>query len=143
MLTLSQSTRNQIRCHAEEAYPEESCGMLLGIINGDTREMREAVRCRNVHPSPQTNYEIDLRDVIRVQREARKRGLEIVGFYHSHPDHPASPSPTDIADAYWIGYSYVITNVDHGTAGETNSFLLSGTKYENRAFVGEGIVFTS
>jgi len=63
--------------------------------------------------------------------------MEIVGFYHSHPDHPAQPSPTDLEHAHWIGCSYVITAVAHGTAMDTRSFCLSGTREEDKHFLGE------
>jgi proteasome lid subunit RPN8/RPN11 len=138
MLKLLQAAYNQLRRHAEEAYPEESCGILLGIASGDTREVHEAVRCRNLHPAPEKNYEIDLREVIRLQRESRQRGLEVVGFYHSHPDHPASPSPTDLEQAHWIGHSYVITSVQQGRALQTRSWLLTGT-WESKSFQVEDL----
>ena len=78
--------------------------------------------------------------MIRAQRDARERGLEIVGFYHSHPDHPAQWSPTDLADAHWIGCSYMITTVENGRATETNSFVLSGTLEEDKAFLWEELL---
>jgi proteasome lid subunit RPN8/RPN11 len=74
-----------------------------------------------------------------VQRDARDRGLEIIGFYHSHPDHPAEWSPTDLAEAHWIGCSYVITSVDGGKATLTRSFALIGTTEEYKALVEEEI----
>jgi proteasome lid subunit RPN8/RPN11 len=61
---------------------------------------------------------------VRIQREAMLAGHDIVGFYHSHPDHPARWSATDLAEAHWTGCSYVITSVDQGRAVLTNSFLL-------------------
>jgi proteasome lid subunit RPN8/RPN11 len=62
--------------------------------------------------------------LVRIQREALLAGHDIVGFYHSHPDHPARWSVTDLAEAHWTGCSYVITNVENGRAVLTNSFLL-------------------
>ncbi len=78
-------------------------------------------------------------ELIRVQRQARARGLDIVGFYHSHPDHPAQWSSTDIAEAHWLGCSYIITRVAHGSADVTNSFLLHGTSEEDKHFNDEPI----
>ena len=71
---------------------------------------------------------------MKAQREGRKAGLDIVGFYHSHPDHPAHWSQTDFAEAHWFGCAYVITAVAKGTAQITNSFLLTGTGEEDKAF---------
>ena len=82
-------------------------------------------------------YEIDPAELVRVQRKARQSGMEILGFYHSHPDHPAEPSPTDLEHAHWIGCSYVITSVQNGKASKTRSFLLSGTREEDKSFVEE------
>ena len=75
-----------------------------------------------------------------MQREARERDLDIVGFYHSHPDHPAQWSQTDLNEAHWIGCSYVITSVEQGKAALTNSFALTGSREEDKALVDEEIV---
>jgi proteasome lid subunit RPN8/RPN11 len=73
-------------------------------------------------------------ELVRIEREARRQGLEIAGFYHSHPDHPAQWSATDLAEAHWLGCSYVITAVERGKAAATNSFLLDGTTEEDKHF---------
>jgi proteasome lid subunit RPN8/RPN11 len=65
--------------------------------------------------------------------------LDIVGFYHSHPDHPAQWSQTDFAEAHWLGCSYIITSVDKGKAATTNSFQLNGTEEDNKQFEDEAI----
>jgi proteasome lid subunit RPN8/RPN11 len=79
-------------------------------------------------------------ELIRVQRGARERGLEIVGFNHSHPDHPAHWSATDLAEAHWIGCSYVITSVLGGNAETTHSFHLTGSTEEDKCFHDEEVV---
>lgn len=142
MLKLRQIDYDEIRRHGEETYPHECCGVLLGAIaTDDTREVQATVRCGNTRiDSPQNRYNIDPRELVRVQREARERDLDIVGFYHSHPDHPALWSPTDFAEAHWIGCSYVITSVEKGKAALTNSFALTGTTEEDKALVDEEIV---
>jgi proteasome lid subunit RPN8/RPN11 len=138
MLKLRQPDYEEIRRHGEEAYPYECCGVLLGRTSGETRIASASVRCRNTRAdSPKNRYEIDLAEVVRIQRDARIRGLDIIGFYHSHPDHPAGWSPTDLAEAYWIGCSYVITNIANGQAEETRSFALTGSSVEDKAFVEE------
>ena len=81
-----------------------------------------------------------LSELVRIQRDARQRGLDIVGFYHSHPDHPAQWSQTDLEEAYWLGYSYVITSVMKGEAQLTRSFALTGRRVEEKAFVEEELV---
>ncbi len=76
---------------------------------------------------------------MRIQRQGRERGLDIVGFYHSHPDHPARWSQTDLAEAHWIGCSYVITAVEKGKAAQTNAFLLAGMTEEDKRFTDEEV----
>jgi proteasome lid subunit RPN8/RPN11 len=140
MLLISQSDLNEIRSHGEETYPHECCGVLLGSMQEGGHEVSATVRCGNTRvDSPQNRYNIDPRELVRIQRQAHERGVDIVGFYHSHPDHPAQWSQTDFAEAHWIGCSYVITSVMKGKAAVTNSFLLSGTREEDKAFQDEAI----
>jgi proteasome lid subunit RPN8/RPN11 len=135
MLKISQSDHDTIRRHGEKTYPHECCGVLLGIAEGDVRTVRETVQCGNTRTdSAHNRYNIDPRELVRIQRQARESELDIVGFYHSHPDHPAFWSATDLAEAHWIGCSYVITNVDLGKAVSTNSFALIGQSEEEKQF---------
>jgi proteasome lid subunit RPN8/RPN11 len=102
--------------------------------------VKATVRCGNTRDdSPQNRYHIDPRELVKVQREGRERGYDIVGFYHSHPDHSARWSATDLAEAHWIGCSYVITSVENGKAVLTNSFLLAGTLEEDKRFENEEV----
>jgi proteasome lid subunit RPN8/RPN11 len=78
--------------------------------------------------------------LVKIQREGSDRGEEIVGFYHSHPDHPAQWSGTDLAEAYWFGCSYVITSVEKGRAALTNSFELAGTDEDDKRLADEVVV---
>jgi len=80
--------------------------------------------------------------LIRIQREGRERGEDIVGFYHSHPDHPAQWSSTDLAEAHWFGCSYVITSVQQGKAETTNAFELAGTDEASKTLRHEAIEVT-
>ncbi len=140
MLKISQREYEQLRRHGEQTYPHECCGVLLGVVDGDLREVREVVPAGNTRLDALHNrYSIDPRDLVRIQRQARERGLDIVGFYHSHPDHPAHWSPTDLAEAHWLGCSYVITSVESGRAAQTNSFVLAGDTEESKHFVDEEI----
>lgn len=128
-----------LRQHGEKVYPEESCGILLGRFLGEDRSVVSAIPCTNVRrDSPLNRYAIDPKEVIHVQREGREQGLEMVGFYHSHPDHPAEWSMTDLAEAHWLLCSYVITRVSEGAAAETRSYRLEGSE-EDKRFVEEPI----
>ena len=141
MLKLRQPIYDEIRRHGEETYPDECCGALLGRAEGDTRIVSASVRCRNTRTdSASDRYEIDPAEAARIQRDARTGGLDIIGFYHSHPDHPAYWSRTDLAEAYWLGCSYVITSVENGQAQRTRSFTLAGRTVEDKAFVEEELV---
>ena len=140
MLRLGLADYDEMRRYGEETYPHECCGMLLGNTVDDERHVTAVVRCRNPQDdSPQSRFSIDPVELVRVQRQARERGLEIVGFYHSHPDHPARWSQTDLEEAHWIGCSYVITSVEKGKATATRSFVLSGTREEDKKLVEEEV----
>jgi proteasome lid subunit RPN8/RPN11 len=141
MLKIAQSVYDSLRFHGVETYPHECCGVLLGHDNGDgQRIVTRAVRCGNTRTdSPQNRYNIDPKELIRIQLDSRELGLDILGFYHSHPDHPARWSPTDLAEAHWFGCSYVISSVENGRVAITNSFLLSGEGEEKKRFDDERI----
>jgi proteasome lid subunit RPN8/RPN11 len=138
LLKIPQSAYLSLRQHGEETYPHECCGVLLGHFDDDgSKTVSRIARCSNTREdSPHNRYNIDPRDFIRIQREGRERGEEVVGFYHSHPDHPAQWSPTDLAEAHYPGCSYVITSVEKGAAVLTNSFELTGSEDDKR-FVDE------
>ena len=141
MLRMKQMQFDAIREHGEAAYPYESCGVLLGHSADGVNAVVDAVRAENTRAdSAHNRYQIAPQELIRIQRDARRQGLDIVGFYHSHPDHPAQCSKTDLAEAHWLGCSYVITSVVGDSARETmrcratetNSFLLAGTGEEDK-----------
>jgi proteasome lid subunit RPN8/RPN11 len=141
MLTVTSVHLEDIRRHSEASYPEECCGILIGLFDGDRRIVHATVRCLNASAgSRSTQYSIDPIEVIRAQRDAREHGLEVVGFYHSHPDHPAHWSPTDLDEAHWIGCSCLIVAVENGRAATTASFVLSGTREEDKAFTQERLL---
>jgi proteasome lid subunit RPN8/RPN11 len=140
MLKLSYPDYVALRAHGEETYPHECCGVLLGKSEPDGNHVREIVRAGNTRTdSAHNRYNIAPEELIKTQRQARKLGLDIVGFYHSHPDHPAQWSQTDFAEAHWIGCSYVITAIAQGKATITNSFLLTGTNEEDKKFLDEPV----
>jgi proteasome lid subunit RPN8/RPN11 len=140
VLKISQSHHDALRQHGEETYPHECCGVLLGRVDGDERLVTSIARCGNTREdSPHNRYNIDPKQLIRIQREARERGEDIIGFYHSHPDHPPRWSPTDLTEAHWFGCSYVITSVEKGKAAVTNSFELTGADENDKQLVGEKV----
>ncbi|HST11482.1 MAG TPA: M67 family metallopeptidase [Terriglobales bacterium] len=140
MLKISSKDYDEIRRHGEETYPHECCGVLLGQMEDDVRTVTSTARCGNTRTdSPQNRYHIDPKELVRIQREARGRKEDIIGFYHSHPDHPAQWSKTDLEEAHWIGCSYVITRVASGKADVTNSFELTGMDEANKALVDEKV----
>ena len=140
MLKINQKNYAEIRRHGEETYPHECCGVLLGQMAGDVRTVTSTARCGNTRTdSPQNRYHIDPKELVRIQREARGREEDIIGFYHSHPDHRAQWSKTDLEEAHWIGCSYVITRVAAGKADVTNSFELTGADEADKAFRDEKV----
>jgi proteasome lid subunit RPN8/RPN11 len=141
MLRITDDLYAAIRRHGEETYPNECCGILLGRNEGGDNRVVGTVRAGNTRTdSAHNRYHIAPQELIRAQREGRERGLDIVGFYHSHPDHPAMWSQTDFAEAHWMGCSYVITSVEQGAAKVTNSFLLMGTSEEDKRLEFEAVV---
>ena len=139
-LTISQTLYEQLRAHGEETYPHECCGIMLGHAREHGNEVVELMRAGNTRTdSAHNRYHIAPQELIKAQREGRARGLDIVGFYHSHPDHPAQWSTTDFAEAHWYGCSYVITAVAKAKAEITNSFLLVGTSEDDKRFDDQSV----
>ncbi len=144
MLKISYTEYETLRAHGVETYPYECCGVLLGHATEAGNEVVETVRAGNTRTdSAHNRYHIAPEELVKIQRHARKLGLDIVGFYHSHPDHPAMWSSTDFAEAHWLGCSYLITRVagdkTAGVSEDTNSFLLTGTSEEDKRFDPEPI----
>src|SRR5271169_2550742 len=110
MLVLPREVQEEIFAHARSGYPHEVCGVLLGkmhgIAPGERREAVSSFRAKNLNEDrPHDRYLMDPSDMNAADVAARERGLEIVGFYHSHPDHPAVASKTDLENSSpWGGY---------------------------------------
>jgi proteasome lid subunit RPN8/RPN11 len=135
VLHMTMDVYHAIRAHGEETFPNECCGALLGLPIEGTWRIVAALRAGNTRTdSAHNRYHIAPLELVKIEREARGRGLEIAGFYHSHPDHPAQWSQTDFAEAHWLGCAYVITEIAKGKAAVTNSFLLAGTTEEDKRF---------
>ena len=124
--------------HGEESYPLECCGVLLGYYDFPLSTVEAVARCENSHDGPKAKrYQIDPEELTRIQREAREQDMDIIGFYHSHPDSPARWSATDLAEAHWSGCSYLILSVEKGAGAEANCYLLRedgrGKHFEDEA----------
>jgi proteasome lid subunit RPN8/RPN11 len=114
--------------------------VLLGRIDDASRDVMSTVRCNNTQAASDW-FNIDPRELVRIQREASAGGQDIIGFYHSHPDDAARWSASDLREAHWFGCSYMIASVRQGKAAEVNSFVLSGTSEEDKSFADEAIGF--
>src|SRR5215472_19177129 len=130
-LSLSQDLAEGIRRHGADTFPHECCGALLGR-DGDNGG-REILA---LHPlvnrrddSPRNRFAVTAEDVIDAEKAARQQGLDVVGWYHSHPDHPARPSQFDREHA-WPWYSYVIVSVMSGKPADMTSWRLNDDRQD-------------
>ena len=121
-LRLSASLVDEIRREGERAYPAECCGVLAGRP-GEVKEVLKLVPMTNRRTDDPHRYLIAPDDLRRIEAELRSSGLEVLGCYHSHPDHPAAPSAFD-TDQAWPWYSYIIVRVDRAGAAELTSWVL-------------------
>ena len=129
----------RLREHLEAGYPNEACGALIGRVDGADHEVSEFRGMRNtISDRPWDRYALDPLEQLRVQKDAESKGLEIIGFAHSHPDHPAVPSRFD-TDHAWSFYSYVVASVQKGTLREARSWRLNA----NQAFQEEPLTETA
>jgi proteasome lid subunit RPN8/RPN11 len=123
-LIVSAALMDQIRAHGEETYPHECCGFLFGGQEDGARTIVQIRRQANERTESQANRFLITPGQFRdAERAARNTGLQMVGIYHSHPDSPARPSEYD-RDHAWPWYSYLITSVGKGTAGESHVWEL-------------------
>jgi len=129
-LRIGEECAVKIREHGVETYPHECCGALMGrdagSVAGDgrPREILDVFPLVNQREdSPRNRFSVSARDVIAAERAAAERGLEVIGWYHSHPDHPARPSEYDREHA-WPWYSYVIVSVRERVPREMKSWRL-------------------
>jgi proteasome lid subunit RPN8/RPN11 len=124
MLHLSARLRRRLEQRARAGYPDEACGLLVGRRAGAGVEITEVVETLNVSSDPRRRYEIDPVAYVDADDQACAQGLEIVGIWHSHPDHPARPSARDRAEA-WEGWSYVIVSVQAERVSGLSSWRLA------------------
>ena len=123
-VSLAAAAAVQMRRLAAQAYPDEGCGVLVGRIAGEVVEVVEVTSGRNlVSERSRDRYELDPGAIVAAERAARGRGLDIVGFWHTHPDHPARPSGFDTERA-WPEYVYVICAVTPAGVEAVRAFRL-------------------
>jgi proteasome lid subunit RPN8/RPN11 len=124
MLLLAKHLEQEIRDHGARDYPHECCGAMLGTDTGAGRQVRSLFPLVNRRDdSPRNRFSITPEDFRAAERAAAERGLDLIGWYHSHPDHPARPSEFDREHA-WPWYSYVIVSVAAGAPQDLTSWLL-------------------
>ncbi len=133
---------DEIRKHGRQAYPNECCGFLLGKARNSTKSATGLKPVMNRREdSPQNRYLISPQDWLETERQTRSAGQDIIGVYHSHPDHPSRPSEFDRDHAFpW--YSYIIVSVAQGEAADLRSWTLkddrSGFDPEELVSIDEG-----
>lgn len=126
MLKLLAEPWDVIVNHARACYPRECCGILLGTVGqgdeGDERRVTAALACANAYEGNQADrFELDPKDQFEAQRAARQLGLEVIGFFHSHPDCDAYFSATDLANS-WPWYSNLVVSVRGGEISQARAF---------------------
>ena len=130
----------QIHAHGESAYPDEGAGLLLGTADGDHKQVLVMMGLSNAREQAarHNRYLLTPQDMLHGEQEAQRLGLDVLGVFHSHPDHPNRPSDFDREWAMpW--YSYVITSVQAGQAVESRSWRL---EEDRSAFIEEQIQVT-
>jgi len=128
-LWLPTSLAAQLEKWAAAGYPFEICGLLIGRHHGHEVETVSVTSAQNLaRDRRRDRYLLDPDDFLAADREAQADGLEIVGFWHTHPDHPARPSQVDL-DAAWEGYSYLIIATNATGAVELRSWSLQGGRF--------------
>jgi proteasome lid subunit RPN8/RPN11 len=109
--------------HAQSAYPNECCGAMLGVVDGESKSVRVALPLENAYQGARaSHYELRPEDLLRADKEARSRQMDLVGIYHSHPDCDAYFSETDLKNSCpW--YSFVVLSIRNGAFDHANSWL--------------------
>ena len=125
-ITISSTLLQDIQSHGESAYPEEGAGLLLGTASGQDKVVTEILTMENSRAASarHNRYMLTAEDYLRAENEAARRDLDVLGVFHSHPDHPNEPSEFDREWAMpW--FSYIITSVHAGQAKASRSWCLT------------------
>jgi proteasome lid subunit RPN8/RPN11 len=140
LLKISEGLAGKIRAHGVETYPHECCGAILGRESDGAREVLGLMALANRRDdSPRNRFEVTSDDVRLAEKTARGQQLELIGWYHSHPDAPARPSEYD-RDHAWPWYSYIIVSVQSGQPRDMNSWRL---RDDRSAYDSEAIESTA
>lgn len=127
-LRLRAAHAEQMHAHLRDAYPEEGCGVLVGREVEGARVIERVLPFENRRSEErERRYLIAPEQLLTAEREAREAGLDVVGFFHSHPDHPATPSAFDLEHA-WPYYSYLIVSVEGGIVADARSWRLAADR---------------
>ncbi|MFQ5937734.1 MAG: Mov34/MPN/PAD-1 family protein [Acidiferrobacterales bacterium] len=128
-LYLPVEARAQLEEMVRRGYPFETCGLLVGRQRIGGVEVVRVAEARNLNQErAHDRYDLDPQDFLIADEQARTAGLEIVGVWHSHPDHPARPSETDRASA-WEGWSYMIVSVTRDSVTDLRSWRLTSERF--------------
>lgn len=128
-VTIPSSVMEGLREAARRGYPHETCGLLVGTNGGAPVRVHRIHEARNLATGRlRDRYTLDPEGFLAADSEARRDGLDIIGIWHTHPDHPARPSATD-RDAAWPGYTYLILNVHPGGVGDVTAWRLDGSEF--------------
>ena len=139
MIHIPSSLLREIYDHMEASYPHECCGLLVGTLEGEKRTVHAFRKCRNLNTErAHDRYEMDPMCMLKTEREFADSPWDIIGIYHSHPDHPSRASQTDTDRAFAV-YSYVIVSVQKGTVASAQSWVLNENGSERR-FLEEPLV---
>lgn len=123
MIEIEKTAWDAMVVHAQDKFPNECCGAMLGVLDGDRKKVTLAVPIENSYEGEQgSRYEIRPEDLLAADREARARGMDLIGIFHSHPDCDAYFSETDLKNSCpW--YSFVVLSVKNGKFDHANSFI--------------------
>lgn len=140
MLELPKTIHEQIKAHGVQSYPHEGCGLLLGHMSDERNIVTDILPVENKWPNEEEKpirFRIVPEDILQAELKAMRQGVDIVGIFHSHPNHPPIASPRDLAWATWPGYSYIITQIDKGVPSHSQSWQLAD---DRNGFVEEEIL---
>jgi proteasome lid subunit RPN8/RPN11 len=130
MITLPSELEKSIRIHGEKGFPNEICGIILGVIDDhDSKHAEKLIAIENSFDADEQfhRFQIESEDVLRAERQAAKLDLDVIGFYHSHPEHPSEPSEFDKDHALPF-YSYIIIAIEDGKSAKLTSWELSNDR---------------
>jgi proteasome lid subunit RPN8/RPN11 len=121
----------EIHRHIEKAYPEEGAGLLLGLIDGENKQVKVVLPLPNIREESERHhrYMLSADGYLQAEAEAEHQGFVVLGVFHSHPDHPEQPSVYDQESA-WPSFSYLITSVWAGQAFKSRSWILEADQQE-------------